>query len=81
MAEVFITHQPNSCLIHLDFREKLESDLKACRVEKQSVELKLASFEILGREFESLAEEYCKLRKEIEMKHWALREFTQYNDK
>ncbi|KAG7240120.1 hypothetical protein INR49_027974 [Caranx melampygus] len=68
-------------LVLQKIKEKLESELKACQVEKQSVELKLASFEILGKEFESLAEEYCKLRKEIEMKHWALREFTQYNDK
>lgn len=67
--------------VRVNFREKLESELKACRVEKQSVQLKLASFEILGKEFESLAEEYCKLRKEIEMKHWALKEFAQYKDK
>lgn len=63
------------------FREKLDSELKACWGEKQSVELKLASFEILGKEFEVLAEEYCRLRQEIEMKNWALKEFTQYNDK
>lgn len=71
----------NLFLLHLNFREKLESELKACQVEKQSVELKLASFEILGKEFEALAEEYCRLRQEIEMKNWALREFTQYNNK
>lgn len=65
----------------LNFREKLESELKACQVEKQSVEMKLASFEILGKEFEALAEEYCRLRQELEMKNWALKEFTQYNDK
>lgn len=51
-----------------------------CKAEKQSVELKLASFEILGKDFEALAEEYCRLRQEIEMKNWALKEFTQYND-
>lgn len=67
--------------LHLNFRDNLESELKACKVEKQSVELKLASFEILGKEFEALAEEYCRLRQELEMKHWALKEFTQYNDK
>ncbi|XP_026149437.1 HAUS augmin-like complex subunit 4 [Mastacembelus armatus] len=66
---------------HRKIREKLESELKASLVEKQSVELKLASFEILGKEFAALAEEYCKLRQEIEMKNWALKEFTQYNNK
>lgn len=59
-----------------NFREKLDSELKACQAEKQSVELKLASFEILGKEFEALAEEYCKLRQEIETKNWVLKEFT-----
>lgn len=63
------------------FREKLNADLKTCQAEKQSVELKLSSFEILGKEFEALAEEYCRLRQEIEMKHWALKEFTQYSNK
>ncbi|KAG8006285.1 HAUS augmin-like complex subunit 4, partial [Nibea albiflora] len=62
-------------------KERLDSELKACQAEKQSVELKLASFEILGKDFEALAEEYCRLRQEIEMKNWALKEFTQYNDK
>ena len=70
-----------SCCCCLNFREKLDSELKACRAEKQSIELKLASFEILGKEFETLAEEYCRLRQEIEMQHWALKEFTQYSDK
>lgn len=60
-----------------NFREKLDSELKANHAEKQSVELKLASFEILGKEFEALAEEYCKLRQEIETKNWVLKEFTQ----
>lgn len=60
-----------------NFREKLDSELKACQAEKQCVELKLASFEILGKEFEALAEEYCKLRQEIETKNWVLKEFTQ----
>lgn len=59
------------------FRAKLDSELKACQAEKQSIELKLASFEILGKEFEALAEEYCRLRQEIETKNWVLKEFTQ----
>lgn len=63
------------------FREKLNADLKTFQAEKQSVELKLSSFEILGKEFEALAEEYCRLRQEIEMKNWALKEFTQYSNK
>lgn len=70
----------NNTLFSL-FREKLNADLKTCQAEKQSVQLKLSSFEILGKEFEALAEEYCKLRKEIEMKNWALKEFTQYSNK
>ncbi|KAA8582424.1 hypothetical protein FQN60_006488, partial [Etheostoma spectabile] len=69
------------CLTNFSLLEKLESDLKACQVEKQSVELKLASFEILGKEFEALAEEYCRLRQKIEMNNWALKEFTQCNYK
>lgn len=63
------------------FREKLNADLKACQAEKQSVESKLSSFEILGKEFEALAEEYCRLRQEIEMKKWALKEFAHYSNK
>ncbi|XP_018529757.1 HAUS augmin-like complex subunit 4 [Lates calcarifer] len=75
------TYTADSISAHRKMREKLELELKACQVEKQSVELKLASFEILGKEFETLAEEYCRLQQEIEMKNWALKEFTQYNDK
>ncbi|KAK1890106.1 HAUS augmin-like complex subunit 4 [Dissostichus eleginoides] len=66
--------------IQLD-TEKLSSDLKASQVEKHSVESKLASFEMLGKDFEALAEEYCRLRQEIEMNTWALKEFTQCKDK
>uniref|UniRef100_A0A3P9DV77 HAUS augmin-like complex, subunit 4 n=1 Tax=Maylandia zebra TaxID=106582 RepID=A0A3P9DV77_9CICH len=77
MVEIQLDTYTSSDLI---FREKLESELKACKAEKQSVELKLASFEILGKDFEALAEEYCRLRQEMEMKNWALKEFTQYND-
>lgn len=68
-------------MLCFNFREMLDSELTACQAEKKSVELKLASFEILGREFEALAEEYCRLQREIEMKNWALKEFTQYKDK
>lgn len=81
MVEIQLdTYTPDSISAHRKIREKLESELKACKAEKQSVELKLASFEILGKDFEALAEEYCRLRQEIEMKNWALKEFTQYND-
>lgn len=69
------------CCYSVAHRDTLESELKACQVDKQSVELKLASFEILGKEFEALAEEYCRLRREIDMKNWALKEFTQHTDK
>ncbi|XP_044039060.1 HAUS augmin-like complex subunit 4 [Siniperca chuatsi] len=82
MVEIQLdTYTADSITAHRKIREKLESELKACQAEKQSVELKLASFEILGKEFEALAEEYCRLRQEIEMKRWALKEFAQYNDK
>lgn len=62
-------------------REKLESELKANKEEKQAVEMKLSSFKILGREFEALADKYCKLRQEIDMKKWALKELSHYNEK
>ncbi|XP_072314977.1 HAUS augmin-like complex subunit 4 [Eucyclogobius newberryi] len=75
------TYTPDSISAHRKIREKLESELKCCQVEKQSVDLKLGSFEILGKEFQALAEEYCRLRQEIEMKNWALQEFTRYNKK
>lgn len=75
------TYTPESISAHRKIRLKLELELKANQDEKRSVELKLASFEILGKEFQALAEEYCRLRQEIEMKNWALKEFTQYNSK
>lgn len=61
-------------------REKLESELTACKAEKQALEMKLSSFEILGKAFEALANEYCRLRQEIDMKNWALKELTKYNE-
>lgn len=73
---VFLSDYAMLLLSCYNFREKLDSELKDCQAEKQSVELKLASFEILGKEFEALAEEYCKLRQEIETKNWVLKEFT-----
>uniref|UniRef100_A0A673CFS8 HAUS augmin-like complex, subunit 4 n=1 Tax=Sphaeramia orbicularis TaxID=375764 RepID=A0A673CFS8_9TELE len=74
-------YTPDSIAAHRKIREILESELKACQEEKQSVESKLASFEILGKEFVTLAEEYSRLRREIETKNWALKEFTQYKTK
>ncbi|XP_061922751.1 HAUS augmin-like complex subunit 4 isoform X1 [Entelurus aequoreus] len=73
------TYTANTISAHRKIRTKLESELQACQVEKQSVELKLSSFQILGKEFEALAEEYCKFREEIDMKSWALKEFTKDN--
>ncbi|XP_029310854.1 HAUS augmin-like complex subunit 4 [Cottoperca gobio] len=82
MVEIQLdTYTVDSISAHKKIREKLESDLKTCQVEKHSVELKLASFEILGKNFEALAEEYCRLRQEIEMNNWALKEFTQCSNK
>uniref|UniRef100_A0A667YGU7 HAUS augmin-like complex, subunit 4 n=1 Tax=Myripristis murdjan TaxID=586833 RepID=A0A667YGU7_9TELE len=82
MAEIQLdTYTADTISAHRKIRDMLESELKACQLEKQSVEVKLASFEILGKEFEALAEEYCRLRREIDMKKWALKEFTQHTDK
>ncbi|XP_074480011.1 HAUS augmin-like complex subunit 4 [Sebastes fasciatus] len=82
MVEIQLdTYTVDSISAHRKIREKLESELKTCQVEKQSVESNLASFEILGKEFEALAEEYCNLRQEIEINKWALKEITQCNDK
>lgn len=75
------TYTPDTISAHRKIRDKLESELKSCQEEKQSVEMKLASFELLGKEFQALAEEYCRLRREIDMKNWALKEFTQYKNK
>uniref|UniRef100_A0A3B3BII8 HAUS augmin-like complex, subunit 4 n=2 Tax=Oryzias melastigma TaxID=30732 RepID=A0A3B3BII8_ORYME len=77
MVEVQLdTYTPDSISAHRKIREKLESELKACRADKQTAELKLSSFEMLGEEFKALAEEYCRLRSEIKTKNWALKEFT-----
>ncbi|XP_055359454.1 HAUS augmin-like complex subunit 4 [Betta splendens] len=82
MVEIQLdTYTPDSVSAHRKIRQKLESELKSCQAEKQSLELKLGSFEILGKEFEALAEEYCRIRQEIDTKNWALREFTQYSNK
>ncbi|XP_040035835.1 HAUS augmin-like complex subunit 4 [Gasterosteus aculeatus] len=82
MVEIQLdTYTVDSISAHRKIRGTLESELKACQVEKQSVEMKLASFEILGKEFEALAKEYCRLRQEIEMNNWALNEFSQCTGK
>lgn len=75
------TYTPDTISAHRKIRAKLESELKSCQEEKQSVEVKLASFELLGKDFQALAKEYSRLRQEIEMKNWALKEFTQYKNK
>ncbi|KAL0194432.1 hypothetical protein M9458_012728, partial [Cirrhinus mrigala] len=56
--------------------EKLKAELKSSELDKQTVESKLASFEIYGKDFEALAEEYSRLRQEIATKSWALKEFS-----
>uniref|UniRef100_A0A8C2ZDX8 HAUS augmin-like complex, subunit 4 n=1 Tax=Cyclopterus lumpus TaxID=8103 RepID=A0A8C2ZDX8_CYCLU len=75
------TYTVDSISAHRKIREKLESALKACQVEKHSVELKLASFDILGKEFEALAKEYCRLRQEIDVNNWALKSSPSAKDK
>ncbi|XP_072232342.1 HAUS augmin-like complex subunit 4 [Leuresthes tenuis] len=82
MVEIQLeTYTADTISAHRKIREKMECELKAFTTEKQAVELKLSSFEILGKEFEALADEYCRLRQEIEMKNWALKELTQYSEK
>lgn len=82
MVEIQLdTYSPDTISAHRKIREKLECELKAWKAEKQAVELKLSSFEILGKAFEALADEYCRLRQEIDMKNWALKELNQYNEK
>nr|XP_057924104.1 HAUS augmin-like complex subunit 4 [Doryrhamphus excisus] len=74
------TYTAESISAHRKIRINLQSELQAYQAEKQSVELKLSSFQILGKEFDTLAEEYCKLRQEIEMRNWAVKEFTKDNN-
>uniref|UniRef100_A0A3B5L5C0 HAUS augmin-like complex, subunit 4 n=1 Tax=Xiphophorus couchianus TaxID=32473 RepID=A0A3B5L5C0_9TELE len=82
MVEIQLdTYSHDTISAHRKIREKLESELTACKEEKQALEMKLSSFEILGKGFEALADEYCRLRQEIDMKNWALKELTKYNEK
>ncbi|XP_010876091.1 HAUS augmin-like complex subunit 4 [Esox lucius] len=74
------TYTADTISAHRKIRETLETELKASQIEKQSVESKLLSFEIFGKEFEALAEEYSRLRQEIDTKSWALKEFSQHID-
>lgn len=73
------TYTPDTISAHRKIRDELASELKACKAERQSAQSKLASFEILGKEFEAVAEEYSRLRREIDMKKWALKEFSQHS--
>ena len=57
-------------------RDLLESELKDRQLEKQSVQTELESFEMLGTEFEALADEYARLQEEINVKKWALKELS-----
>ncbi|XP_043094386.1 HAUS augmin-like complex subunit 4 [Puntigrus tetrazona] len=56
--------------------EKLRAELTSSELDKQTLESKLTSFQIYGEEFEALAEEYSRLRREIATKSWALKEFS-----
>ncbi|KAI4886476.1 hypothetical protein NFI96_011900, partial [Prochilodus magdalenae] len=77
MLEVQLdTYTRDKIATHRKITEKLNAELKSSQMEKQSLESKLASFEIYGREFEMLAEEYSRLQQEIATKSWALKEFT-----
>ncbi|XP_065106139.1 HAUS augmin-like complex subunit 4 [Paramisgurnus dabryanus] len=77
MLEVQLdTYTRDKIAAHKRITEKLNADLKSSEMEKQTVESKLASFEIYGKDFETLAEEYSRLQQEIATKSWALKEFT-----
>ncbi|KAM3857828.1 HAUS augmin-like complex subunit 4 [Diretmus argenteus] len=79
MEEIHLdTYTADKISAHRKIRHQLVSDLQVSQEEKQSIQIKLASFQILGQEFEALAEEYCKLRQEIDTKTWALKEFAQH---
>lgn len=80
MLEVQLdTYTRDKIATHKKITEKLNADLKSSKMEKQEVESKLASFEIYGKDFEALAEEYSRLRQEIATKSWALKEFSTSN--
>ncbi|XP_051981465.1 HAUS augmin-like complex subunit 4 isoform X3 [Xyrauchen texanus] len=70
------TYTKDKIAAHKRITEKLNAELKTSEMEKQAVESKLASFEIYGKDFESLVEEYSRLRQEIATKSWALKEFA-----
>uniref|UniRef100_A0AAV2KQV2 Dedicator of cytokinesis protein 11 n=1 Tax=Knipowitschia caucasica TaxID=637954 RepID=A0AAV2KQV2_KNICA len=55
------TYKPDTISAHRKIREKLEAELKCCQEEKQSVKVKLSSFELLGKEFQALAEDVTAL--------------------
>ncbi|XP_059891408.1 HAUS augmin-like complex subunit 4 [Gadus macrocephalus] len=72
------TYTADTIAAHKKIRDLLESELKDRQLEKQSVGSKLASFEMLGTEFEALADEYARLQGEINVKKWALKEFHEH---
>ncbi|KAK9975424.1 hypothetical protein ABG768_023466 [Culter alburnus] len=77
MLEVQLdTYTRDKIAAHKKITEKLNAELKTSEMDKQAVESKLASFEIYGKDFEALAEEYSRLRQEIATKSWALKEFS-----
>ncbi|XP_057711000.1 HAUS augmin-like complex subunit 4 isoform X1 [Corythoichthys intestinalis] len=75
------TYTPDTISAHKEIRKHLESELSTYREEKRSMELKLSSFEVLGKDFEALVEEYGKIREEIELKNWAIEELSKFNEK
>ncbi|XP_067296462.1 HAUS augmin-like complex subunit 4 [Pseudorasbora parva] len=77
MLEVQLdTYTRDKIAAHRKITEKLKSELKTSEMDRQVVESKLKSFEIYGRDFQALAEEYSRLRQEIDTKSWALKEFS-----
>ncbi|XP_016339955.1 HAUS augmin-like complex subunit 4 isoform X2 [Sinocyclocheilus anshuiensis] len=77
MLEVQLdTYTRDKIAAHKKITEKLRAELKSSELDKQTLESKLTSFQIYGQDFEALAEEYSRLRREIATKSWALKEFS-----
>ncbi|KAJ8390044.1 hypothetical protein AAFF_G00112050 [Aldrovandia affinis] len=72
------TYTTEKIAAHRRIRNELDGELSAVRAEKRSVESALSSFEILGRDFEALVEQYSRLLQEIDNKSWAVKEFSQH---
>ncbi|KAG7257417.1 hypothetical protein CRUP_001456 [Coryphaenoides rupestris] len=72
------TYTANTVATHKKIRQ-LELELNDCRLERRAAESKVASFQMLGADFDALAKEYGRLQGEIAVKRWALTELGQHH--